>query len=122
MCRRDRRRPCDRHITSQRRVGPLLRGCADLGSDRRVGPCNHRAERVGAGVMHMKRNRRTSIVLIVAAALAAASPALADRLVSTLGDDAANDCSVLPCRTMAKAVAVAGDGETIEIARGSYLE
>jgi len=70
----------------------------------------------------MKRNRRTSIVLIVAAALAAASPALADRLVSTLGDDAANDCSVLPCRTIAKAVAVAGDGETIEIARGSYLE
>src|SRR5262245_2496983 len=70
----------------------------------------------------MNLYRRLSLTLLIAASLAAAAPAHADRRVSTLGDDAGNDCSTLPCRTIAKAISVAADGETIQIARGSYTE
>src|SRR5262245_1821474 len=70
----------------------------------------------------MNLYRRLSLTLLIAASLAAAAPAHADRRVSTLGDDAGNDCSVFPCRTIAKAISVVAAGETIQIARGSYTE
>ena len=53
-----------------------------------------------------------------------AAPALADRFVSTLGSDAANNCasSLTPCRTITGALAQAVSGETVKLAEGAYLE
>ncbi len=54
----------------------------------------------------------------------AASAFAADRFVSTVGNDTANDCasSGAPCRTVAHAVAQAGSGDTVKVAGGSYAE
>jgi hypothetical protein len=48
----------------------------------------------------------------------------ADRFVATTGTDGANDCasSAAPCRSLAHGLAQAGNGDTIKVAGGSYVE
>ncbi|MBW2253935.1 MAG: right-handed parallel beta-helix repeat-containing protein [Deltaproteobacteria bacterium] len=62
-------------------------------------------------------------LLSLSAALALAGTAwAADRYVETIGDDAANDCTTAgtPCKTIAHALSVAADGDTVQIGIGTY--
>src|SRR5262249_10082377 len=48
----------------------------------------------------------------------------ADRFVSTVGSDTANDCltSTSPCRTVGYALTQAASGDTVKVAGGTYGE
>src|SRR5215813_649383 len=71
-------------------------------------------------------DKRLSFIVAVCLAVAAAvgRPTLADRYVSTQGNDAGNSCtSTTPaCRTIGAAIAAAFSGEVINIAAGTYKE
>ena len=61
-----------------------------------------------------------AVVLMVLASVETASAV--DRLVSTRGNDqsGANPCNPLPCKTVTQAVAQAGSGDVIKVAKGTY--
>ena len=68
---------------------------------------------------------RFTVVLILLASTWPATRALgADRFVSAVGNDTANDCltSLTPCRTLAHALAQAASSDTIDVAGGTYQE
>lgn len=71
----------------------------------------------------LRSHRRVSRVVFLAVVLACHRTALAaNRFVAPAGVDGANDCSLAPspCHTLAHALATAGNGDTIEIAKGHY--
>src|SRR5215467_3281551 len=63
-----------------------------------------------------------AVVIIIA--LVAVEARAADRFVSTVGSDTANDCltSTSPCRTVGYALTQAASGDTVKVAGGSYRE
>jgi hypothetical protein len=66
--------------------------------------------------------RATVAALLLLAASSTTSAA--DRFVSTIGSDAANDCltSTAPCQTVGHALAQVVSGDTLKIADGTYTE
>src|SRR5262245_39656221 len=78
------------------------------------------------GGRHMRSlSGRFTVVLILLASTWPATRALgADRFVSAVGNDTANDCltSLTPCRTLAHALAQAASSDTIDVAGGTYQE
>lgn len=73
----------------------------------------------------LKTHSRTGWIVLMAALLtstgAMAGPVTTTRFVSTSGVDA-GDCTVNPCRTIPFAIDQADDGDTIQIAAGTYTE
>jgi hypothetical protein len=72
----------------------------------------------------MRLTRLAGACLMVAAigAGAAAAAPSATRLVSTSGSDGSSTCTSSPCRTIGHAISVAGAGDTILVAAGTYAE
>lgn len=67
---------------------------------------------------------RFLLAAILALAIAATRARAADRFVSLLGDDAANDClaSTSPCRTISHVVTQSASSDVIKAAGGLYAE
>jgi hypothetical protein len=76
------------------------------------------------GTTRRARSRQLAVAALFAFLGLTYNAQAADRLVSTLGSDSANDCltSTSPCRTVGYALSQAGSGDTVKVAAGLYLE
>ena len=72
--------------------------------------------------MRKESVRTLWLLAIVVATVCSGAAQAADRFVSVLGDDTANDClsSVAPCRTIEHAETQAASGDVVKVARGRY--
>jgi len=67
---------------------------------------------------------RDAVLLVLVLSTFGGRARATDRFVTPLGNDAANDCSVVatPCKSVARAVTQAASGDTVKVAIGTYPE